>query len=92
VVGELTAPGWRAWVDGVETPLHMANGALSALRLPPGRHQVHLAYEPASARLGLAISALTLVLLLAGLAGRALTTRNRPAKVLGTDDAGGEGP
>lgn len=92
VVGELAAPGWRAWVDGVETPLHVANGALSALRLPPGRHQVRLAYEPASARLGLAISALTLVLLLAGLAGRALTPRGRLAKVLGTDDDGGEGP
>ncbi len=56
-------PGWRATVDGAPAPLLRANYAFRAVRLEPGQHQVHLTFAPRSWRLGLAISGLTLLVL-----------------------------
>lgn len=57
VVSEVYYPGWRALVDGQETQIHRANGALRALELEAGAHQVELAYEPLSLKIGSVISA-----------------------------------
>ncbi|MFY2562327.1 YfhO family protein [Corallococcus terminator] len=58
VVTDSHYPGWRATVDGKDTPIHRANYALRAVRLTPGPHRVHFDYVPTSFRLGLALSLL----------------------------------
>jgi hypothetical protein len=41
-------PGWRAWVDGAEKPIYLADGTFRAIPLlSPGRHQVRMSYYPA---------------------------------------------
>ncbi len=65
VFARLFHPGWHASVDGVETPRIRVDGALTAVTVPPGRHQVDLAYRPASVRLGTAFSLLGGALLVA---------------------------
>jgi hypothetical protein len=65
-------PGWRATVDGRPVPLRRANVAFCAVPLARGEHEVVLEYRPASVRVGLAVSGLSLVLLVAPLALRRL--------------------
>ncbi len=50
-------PGWRAWVDGVEAPILLANGLFRAVPVSRGDHIVLLRYEPFSVDLGLRITA-----------------------------------
>jgi hypothetical protein len=62
-------PGWRAWVDGRETPLLRANVAFRAVAVGAGRHSVEMRYRPRALLVGLALTALTgLILLAAGVA------------------------
>jgi uncharacterized membrane protein YfhO len=54
-------PGWTAHVDGRETRVERADHAFRAVKLGPGRHDVEFRYAPMSIRLGLALSALAVV-------------------------------
>jgi len=65
--------GWRADVDGVESPVRRANALFRAVTLTPGRHRVSLEYRPAALRLGLALSVLGGTALAAG----AISSRRR---------------
>jgi hypothetical protein len=58
-------PGWRAWVDGSETPLLRANVAFRAVAVGAGRHTVELRYRPRALLVGLALTALSVLILLA---------------------------
>ena len=58
-------PGWRVFVDGEESELLRAYGALGAVALPAGDHVVELKYDPPSWRLGALLSGLTLLFCLA---------------------------
>jgi hypothetical protein len=49
-------PGWRAYVDGRETPVLRANVAFRAVALEAGNHRVEFVYRPRSAMLGAAAS------------------------------------
>lgn len=49
-------PGWRAYIDGIEQPIWRANSLFRAVEVPRGTHTLYFRYEPASFRLGLAIS------------------------------------
>jgi len=68
-------PGWQATIDGKLTQIYLADLACRAVFLPAGRHRIVFSYEPTSVTLGLTLSSLGLVLLLAGL----LWTRRRHA-------------
>jgi NAD-dependent epimerase/dehydratase family protein len=46
VVNELYFSGWRAFVDGSETPLLAANAVMRAVVLPPSARSVVMTYEP----------------------------------------------
>jgi len=61
-------PGWRAVVDGLEVPIYRANLLFRAVYLPAGRHRVEFIYEPLSLKVGAAISLITLLALLVGIA------------------------
>jgi hypothetical protein len=65
VISEVYADGWRAWVDGAETPVLPAFHALQGIALPAGDHEVTLRYDPLSLRLGLWISSLAFLAFLA---------------------------
>jgi len=76
VVDDAWFPGWRAEVDGLESPVLRANVYFKAVWVPEGARRVELAYEPYSLRLGAAISvgalAIVALLLIRGrLGGRA---------------------
>ena len=66
-------PGWTATIDDQPTTLYPANFAFRAVLVPPGEHRVTITFEPITWRLGLAITALTLV----GLIGFGVWWRER---------------
>lgn len=57
-------PGWKAWIDGHPAPILIADHALRAVPLPPGRHEVEFRFHPASLSLGAALSLVSLALTL----------------------------
>lgn len=72
---ELTAPkilclqiprtaGWTAYVDGIQAELLQADTMFSALLVPAGSHDIELRYQTPGLRLGVVISAGTLLLIL----------------------------
>ena len=54
-------PGWTARVNSAPASILRAYGALSAIALPAGRHQVELLYNPLSWRIGALLSLATLI-------------------------------
>ena len=75
VVSQTFWRGWRAEIDGAAAPLHYANVAFLALRVPAGRHRVALRFRPASVTLGFAVFAATLAVI----AGVGVSRRRRRA-------------
>jgi len=61
-------PGWQAWVDGEPVSIRRADEAFREVLVPPGMHTVEFRYEPASFRVGLFLSLLTLAALTAAAA------------------------
>jgi len=61
VVSQTFWKGWRAEVDGMNTPLHYANLAFFGFHVPAGRHRVLLRYWPTSITLGFVSFALTIL-------------------------------
>ncbi|MBC7999540.1 MAG: YfhO family protein [Leptolyngbya sp.] len=49
-------PGWRAFVDGKETPIYAANTAFRAIQITKGKHDIVFSYSPLSYLIGKAIS------------------------------------
>jgi Bacterial membrane protein YfhO len=57
-------PGWRAALDGASIPLIPAYDVFMAVPVPAGAHQVVVTFSTPGARAGLAVSGLSLALLL----------------------------
>ncbi len=67
VVNDAFYPGWRAWVDGREAPVYVANGWVRAVPIDSaGHHIVHFAYVPSLFREGMWVSLGALMLWVAG--------------------------
>jgi hypothetical protein len=64
ILSEIYYPGWKAFVDGVETHLFQTNYVLRGIMLPAGSHIIHFKFEPRSFYYGAGISAGSLLLLL----------------------------
>ncbi|NOT35760.1 MAG: YfhO family protein [Saprospiraceae bacterium] len=56
--------GWTATVDGKETPLFRSNYSLRALRVPSGKHEIVLKFQPSSYFTGETLSAIGSILLM----------------------------
>lgn len=65
-------PGWSARVNGVPAPIVRANYAFRLVEVGPGLSSIKLRYRPASVRIGLVVSLLTVI-------GLALLRLRRPA-------------
>jgi hypothetical protein len=63
--------GWRARIDGTETPVYRADAAFLGILVPAGRHRIRFDYRPRGLREGLAVGA-------AGLLGLALAALKLP--------------
>jgi hypothetical protein len=59
VLSDVYADGWKATVDGKEARIYRANGALRGVAVPAGEHTVQFTYAPAALKLGLAITGVT---------------------------------
>ena len=66
-------PGWEATVDGSAAPIHRANYAFRAVRVPEGESTVVFRYRPASLRIGAAVSGISLLALVVYAARRTLS-------------------
>jgi hypothetical protein len=64
VLSEIWYPGWRATVNGVETPVLRANYALRAVPVPAGDVTVEMRFAPDSWRWGLGLAGVGVLLLL----------------------------
>jgi hypothetical protein len=83
VLADAWYPGWEVYVDGRKAVPVRAYYALRAVAVPAGQHVVRFVYEPASLRLGLAVSggALLVLVTLAASGNRRLDAWQRPAVV-----------
>jgi hypothetical protein len=70
-------PGWRASVNGQEAAIVPADYAFRGVPLPPGENVVTFSYEPASYRIGLFVTCLSLCAGIGLLAGNAACKRCR---------------
>jgi uncharacterized membrane protein YfhO len=57
VVADAWYPGWRAWVDGAETPIFPVNALFRGVAVGAGRHRVEMRFTPWTFRVGAATSA-----------------------------------
>ncbi len=65
VLSDSYYPGWKAFLDGQEVPLLRADYALRSVQVGPGSHEIRFLYDPLSVKLGLAMSIVGLLLVLA---------------------------
>ncbi len=56
-------PGWKAFVDGKETPIYRADFTFRAVFVPEGKHTVRFIYDPQSFKIGAVISLVSLAIL-----------------------------
>jgi hypothetical protein len=89
VVQDAFWPGWRASIDGRPAPILAADFLVRGVPFPAGRHRLEMTYDPPEVRVGLALSGLGLILLLAA-AARAW--RGAPASTSRTPPSSPSGP
>ena len=58
-------PGWNAYVDGAPTKIYRANYLARAVIAPQGEHIIEFRYEPSSVQIGLGVSGIAALGLLA---------------------------
>ena len=73
VLSQTYYPGWKAWVDGKRVRILPADFALTAIAVGPGASDVRFSYEPATLRIGIAVTLLILLVIAAILAKTPLT-------------------
>jgi len=67
VLADTWYPGWKATVDGTKTPVFPVDGISRGVLIGEGAHEVEFYYAPLSFRIGLAITIVTAVFLMAAM-------------------------
>jgi hypothetical protein len=65
ILSDVYYPGWRAYVDGRPTHIYQTDYLLRGVVIPPGRHSVEFVFRPRSSYVGLGLSAISAVGVLA---------------------------
>ncbi|MDE5959351.1 MAG: YfhO family protein, partial [Muribaculaceae bacterium] len=77
--------GWKATVDGEETPVARVNYVLRAMRLPAGEHEVVMTFDPRSIHVtdtvATASAGLIYLIMISGIAGAMICYRRRGCKL-----------
>lgn len=63
VLSEIYYPGWKAWVDGKDSPIQEYLGLFRMVQISPTSTNVTIKYEPFSVIIGLVISFCTLIII-----------------------------
>ena len=77
VLTDANYPGWRATIDGNEADVLTVDGFFKAVGLPAGEHTVIFTFAPGTVTLGLWVSAIGVVAVLALCVGVLVTGRRR---------------
>ncbi|MDD5543500.1 MAG: YfhO family protein [Acidobacteriia bacterium] len=85
VHGTSYVKGWKARVDGKETPVFLVDEVLQGIRVPAGNHRIEFYYDPKSFKQGLAISIVSLGLLLGMCLRIRLRNKSNPFKAEGAN-------
>ncbi|HEX3302558.1 MAG TPA: YfhO family protein [Thermomicrobiales bacterium] len=64
VLSEIYDPGWHAYVDGKRVPVLVTDHILRSVPVSAGSHTIELRYEPATLKIGLAITTATTITIL----------------------------
>lgn len=64
VLKEIFYPGWEASVDGVPVLLEKEEGKFNKIAVPAGKHEIWFNYRPRSLRLGMLLSACSMIFFL----------------------------
>lgn len=76
VLSQIFYPGWKAFVDGKQTPVFPADYALTGITVGPGSHDVVFTFDPLSFKIGLFLSVVTTLVV-----GALLYRRPKPVRV-----------
>jgi uncharacterized membrane protein YfhO len=75
----VTYPGWRVYVNGKPARPHEADGILRAVLLPEGESKVEFRFLPLTFYVGIALSSLTVLLIIGYAIARWREKRALPA-------------
>lgn len=56
--------GWKAYIEGTETPIKRVNYILRALEIPGGKHKIEFKFEPKSYSIGNTVSMISSIFLM----------------------------
>jgi uncharacterized membrane protein YfhO len=70
--------GWKAYVDGKETPIMKANYMLRAIKVPAGQHKIEFKFHPERFYTGEKIAMISSILLLALCVGGIVQSVRKP--------------
>jgi hypothetical protein len=62
VLSQTYYPGWKAYLDGNSTDVFPVDAALTGIAMPAGKHDIQFRFQPASFRIGVAISLVSLLI------------------------------
>jgi hypothetical protein len=65
VLSEIYYPAWRAYIDGRPAPVYVTDHLLRSVPIPEGEHTVELRYESWTLQVGVVISLIACVVLIA---------------------------
>ncbi|MNO35598.1 Bacterial membrane protein YfhO [compost metagenome] len=61
---QLSYPGWKAYVDGVQVPIYNVNNLIQGTEVPAGTHQISFVFDPEDVKIGAILSLSGVVLCL----------------------------